>query len=115
MDSVKENRRYKRLPLKLSAVCNKVGIDGGVSVLIGETINVSTGGLLAEIGGEDLSVGDTLSIRMTLPPSSGLMERGGRMNAHAKVLRIYHKKDAQSEKYQRYVAMQFCGVPSFSS
>ena len=115
MDSVKENRRHKRLPLKLSAVCNRVGIDGGVSILIGETINVSTGGLLVEVGGEELSVGDTLSLRMTLPPSSGLMERGGRMNAHAQVLRVFHKENPQNNKYQRYVAMQFCGVPSFSS
>ena len=56
-------RRHKRIPLKLSIFCQKVGLSGG-GVISGKTLNVSPGGMLVEMKNPNVSDGELLSVEM---------------------------------------------------
>lgn len=114
MESKGDNRRHRRLPIRLRTACNRVGKDGGDAFFMGTTENISTGGVLLKTDHSSLEVGETVSLNMTLPPSSGLLEKGGRLRAYATIKRIHEAGSIEfSEEYVKSVAMQFCDVPSF--
>ena len=96
-----EKRRHKRLGAKYNLSCRKVGSTGNISY-DGHTVNVSTGGLYFETLSETFEPGDLLHVELSIPPTSGLLEFGGKIAGFAKVLRT----DSASGGHE--VALQFC-------
>jgi len=106
-----DRRKYKRLPIKLDLCCRKVGLNSH-HLHGGRTINVSPGGLYFETSTYSFSVGEVLNINLTIPPTAGLLEFGGRISAPARVLR---KDDFRTNQLlgpaKCGVAVEFCRSP----
>lgn len=64
MDS--DRRKHKRLPLKFTVLCQKVGLSDG-RLYSGNTVNVSPGGMLVEVNNAKLRDGELVSVEMTVP------------------------------------------------
>ncbi|MHC4204348.1 MAG: PilZ domain-containing protein [Planctomycetota bacterium] len=102
-----EKRRHKRLGANYNLSCRKVGSTGNISY-DGRTLNVSTGGLYFETEADIFEQGNLLKVELSIPPTSGLLEFGGKIAGFAKVLRT----DSASGRYG--VALQFCHPPKLS-
>ena len=102
-----EKRRHKRLGAKYNISCRKVGSTGNISY-DGHTLNVSTGGLYFETSTDIFEQGNLLKVELSIPPTSGLLEFGGKIAGFAKVLRT----DSTSGRHG--VALQFCRPPKLS-
>ena len=116
MTEDKDRRRHQRLPLRLTVLCQKVGQFGG-TVYAGSTINVSPGGVLAEFGDCHLEDGELVSIDMSVPPTEGLLEYGGRFSSYARVVRVDRQHSATLDKSRsltRAVALEFCESPKLN-
>ena len=79
-----ENRRYKRLGAKYNLSCWKVGSMPNLSYS-GYTLNVSTGGLYFETEAGIFEQGNLLKVELDIPPTSGLLEFGGKIAGFARV------------------------------
>jgi len=99
-----EKRRHKRLGAEYNISCRKVGSTANISY-DGHTVNVSTGGLYFETPSDTFEQGNLLQVELSIPPTSGLLEFGGKIDGFAKVLRT----DSASSK--NGVALQFCHPP----
>jgi len=99
-----EKRRNKRLGAQYNISCRKVGSTAHISY-DGYTINVSPGGLYFETATGMFEQGNLLKVELSIPPTSGLLEFGGKIAGFAKVLRT----DSTSGRYG--VALQFCRPP----
>lgn len=113
MKEDKDRRRYQRQPLRLTVLCQKVGQAGG-TVYAGNTINVSPGGVLAEFGDCHLEDGELVSVDMTVPPTEGLLDYGGRFSSYARVIRVdqpHLLAMTQSHSITQAVALEFCESP----
>jgi hypothetical protein len=107
---MEENRRrHKRLPLKLSIFCQKVGLAGG-RIISGKTVNVSPGGMLVEMKSNDISYGELLSVEMSVPPTEGLLDFGGSFSSYARVVRL-QKEEEHDNTSEKIVALEFCDSP----
>ena len=104
-----DRRRHRRLPLKLSVYCQKVGLSGG-KLYSGRTINVSPGGMLIEMKGDQLRDGELLSIEMSVPPTEGLLDFGGSFSSYARVIRRHDDGDPLMSATNT-VALEFCDSP----
>jgi hypothetical protein len=104
-----EKRKFKRLPIAYDITCRKV--DSTTERLYkGCTVNISTGGLYFETADGTFMPGNLLKIELSIPPTAGLLEFGGKIAAFAKVLRTSNISDtSSSDKYG--VALQFCQSP----
>jgi hypothetical protein len=102
-----EKRRHKRLGAKYNLSCRKVGSTANIPY-DGHTVNVSTGGLYFETTTDIFEQGNLLKVELSIPPTSGLLEFGGKIAGFAKVLRT----DSISGRYG--VALQFCRSPKLS-
>ena len=116
MEETKDRRYHQRLALRLNVQCQTVGLSGGKS-FSGSTVDVSTGGMLVEMSEPGLNEGQLISVEMAVPPSTGLMEYGGRLSSYARVCRIDDENVAQSEPESRSkaIALEFCDSPHFST
>jgi hypothetical protein len=103
-----ERRKHERLPLQLDLLCQRVGT-GGSGLYTGKTVNVSTGGILFHITDCKIDRDDLLNVELTVPPTEGLLELGGRVSTFARVLRI-HRADSHSH---HAVAAEFLQCPKF--
>jgi len=113
MSGEKNRRRHERLPLRFDVLCQKVGQAGG-KVYIGRTINVSSGGALLEVNGSGLNDGELLSIDMSVPPTEGLLEYGGRFSSYARVVRIDRPNSGKHNgtgQLIETIALEFCESP----
>jgi hypothetical protein len=99
-----EKRRHKRLGAHYNISCRKVG-STAYTFYDGCTINVSPGGLYFETATGIFEQGNLLKVELSIPPTSGLLEFGGKIAGFAKVLRT----DSASGRYG--VALQFCRPP----
>jgi len=107
---MEENRRrHKRLPLKLSVFCQRVGISGG-RIIFGKTVNVSPGGMLVEMKSGGINQGELLSVEMSVPPTEGLLDFGGTFSSYARVVRLGGSKGSENS-YENLVALEFCDSP----
>ena len=112
MDSENEKRRHQRLPLRFSVLCQRVGVPVG-KVFTGTSVDVSQGGMLINFNTKAIKQGELLSVEMSIPPTKGLLEYGGRFSSYARVVRIdrsYPKKMANSNAGQT-LALEFCESP----
>lgn len=109
-----EKRKYNRLPIKLALSCHKVGSTAEKSHK-GTTVNVSPGGLYFETPASTFKPGDLLKVELSIPPTTGILEFGGRIAGFARVLRTHNIHDshtATSLSYDRYgIALQFYQSP----
>ncbi|MBC8379487.1 MAG: PilZ domain-containing protein [Planctomycetes bacterium] len=108
-----DKRRHKRIPLKLSIFCQRVGHSGG-KLFAGRTLNVSPSGMLVEMKNDGLRDGELLSIEMTVPPTEGMLEFGGSFSSYARVVRKEsdNEGDVSTESsYSKTVALEFCDSP----
>ncbi|MEN8127795.1 MAG: PilZ domain-containing protein [Planctomycetota bacterium] len=109
---MQEDRRvHKRLPLKLTIFCQRVGLSGG-KLIPGKTVNVSPGGILVEMKADDLKHGELLSVEMSVPPTEGLLDFGGSFSSYARVVRSGNHQDNE-ESSEKIVALEFCDSPTF--
>ena len=104
-----EKRRHRRLGAQYNISCRKVGSTAHTSY-DGHTVNVSPGGVYfqTETETETFMPGNLLTVELSIPPTSGLLEFGGKIAGFAKVLRT----DSASGKYG--VALEFCRPPKLS-
>lgn len=81
----------------------------------GRTANVGSGGLYFETSADVFEPGELLNVELTLPPTSGLLEFGGKIMGYAHVLRAERLSGDQADTdppCDRYgVAIQFCRRP----
>jgi hypothetical protein len=115
MEEEGEKRNHARFPLRLSVLCHRVGTPGG-SVYMGSTVNVSPGGMLMEVSAQDLTSGDLVSVEMSIPPTEGLLEYGGRFTTYAKILRVekiipQFRRLKEYKSNTRSIALEFCESP----
>jgi hypothetical protein len=108
-----DRRKHKRLALRLAVTCTPIG-QNQQNIYTGNTINVSTGGFLAEIYGRKLTKGQLLNIEMTVPPTKGLLEYGGSFTGYARVIRTETPRSVKAAKAPEKIhtlAMEFCESP----
>ena len=111
MRTKKNRRMHKRLPLKISVMCQTVGICGG-NTFTGNTVDVSPGGMLVDFKNRGLSDGQLLSVEMSVPPTEGLLEYGGRFSSYARVIRLENAKDdLKGQSPVQTAALEFCQSP----
>ena len=104
-----DRRRHRRFPLKLSILCQKVGLSGG-ELVSGRTVNVSPGGMLVKVNSGEVSEGELLCIEMSVPPTEGLLDFGGMLSSHARVVRS-DGHGVPEEFAERVIALEFCDSP----
>ncbi|MHC4541617.1 MAG: PilZ domain-containing protein, partial [Planctomycetota bacterium] len=80
-----EKRRDRRLGARFGILCHAVGSTANKSC-DGHTVNVSSGGLYFETTGT-FEPGSLLHVELSIPPTPGLLEFGGRIAGFARVLR----------------------------
>ena len=111
-----ERRKGKRLSAKFNLSCSKPGAMPDQNCN-GRTINVSPGGLYFETAAEIMfDAGNLLKIELAIPPTSGELERGGRISVLGKVVRTCDSKTElilDSDKYG--VALEFCHSPRLAT
>ena len=109
-----ERRKYKRLGTKFDISCRKVGSTEEKSYR-GRTMNVSPGGLYFETAVGVFEPGNLLELKLSVLPTAGILEFGGRISGFARVLRtdnIHVSPAGTGLSSARYgVALQFCRSP----
>lgn len=106
----KNRRTHPRLPLRLSVICQRVG--QGTGICTGNTVNVSPSGMLLEVNSARLHEGELVSVEMSVPPTEGLLEFGGRFDTYARVVRTDpDASEARRFSPTRRVALEFCQSP----
>ena len=116
MENRADRRKHTRLPLKLSVLCQKVGVSAN-QVYSGETVNVSPGGMLIDINHSQLDEGDLLNVEMSVPPTKGLLEYGGRFSSYARIIRVdAHRSSGHTKaaSIAQTIALEFCESPKLS-
>jgi hypothetical protein len=112
-----ERRRHRRLPMKISLSCSKVG-SPAEKARKGVTANVSTGGLYFQTLAATFRGGSLVRVELSIPPTTGVLESGGTISSFARVLRTHKTQDSDtstgfsSSKYS--VALEFCQPPKLS-
>ena len=113
---ISEKRKYRRLPIKLDLSCRKVD-STAQNFHAGSTINVSPGGLYFETTTDTFKPGSLLKVELSIPPTTGLLESGGRISGLGKVLRIHSISGSRTETNQPLarsgVAVEFCRALKF--
>lgn len=99
-----EKRKFKRLPITLDLSCRKIGSETEL-LHKGYTVNVSPGGLYFETVDDVFTPGNLLKVELSIPPTAGLLEFGGRISGFGRVLRVGDTK-LHSGKYG--IALEFC-------
>ena len=112
-----ERRRHNRLAMSLDLLCRKLGAPAQ-QLYQGRVVNIGTGGLYFETAVHGFEPGNFAEVRLSIPPTTGLLELGGTMRAIAKVLRTQtlsrSRTGLQSPAVQG-VAMEFCRRPRLYS
>ena len=109
-----ERRKYRRLGTKYTISCREIGSEGG-QFYSGCTVNVSAGGLYFETSADAFRPGNMLKVELSIPPTSGVLDFGGKLAGFAEVLRAEEicasasQADSSSPRYG--VAVKFCRPP----
>lgn len=108
-----EKRRDRRLGAQFGVSCHAVGPAAGESHE-GLAVNVSRGGLYFETSG-GFEPGSLVQMELSIPPTQGVLEFGGKMAGFARVLRTKSIRASEagegSSGGRLGVAVQFCGPP----
>ncbi len=108
-----EKRRDRRMGAQFDISCHAVGSAASKSY-DGRTVNVSSGGLYFETD-ETFEPGNLLEVELSIPPTPGVLEFGGKLAGFARVLRARGLEGAlvgEGPSGGRCgVAVQFCRPP----
>ena len=108
-----EKRRDRRLGAHFDVSCHAVG-SAATKSYDGCALNVSSGGLYFETAGT-FKPGNLLEVELSIPPTPGVLEFGGRMAGFARVLRAQNigasLAGEESSRGRCGVAVQFCRPP----
>jgi len=78
-------------------------------------VNVSPGGLYFETADDAFKLGNLLKVELSIPPTAGLLEFGGRISGFGRVLRTCivcdSRTDANLHSDRFGVALEFCQPP----
>lgn len=111
---IEEKRKYQRITMNLALSCRCVG-SPSQQVHTGQTINVGPGGIFFETSANSFEPGNLIKIELSIPPTAGLLEFGGRISSLAKVLRIREIKPQKKPANPKYgIAVEFCQAPQVS-
>lgn len=106
-----EKRRFKRIPLTLDLSCRIVGSAADL-LYTGRTVNVGPGGLYFQTETGIFEPGNLVKIDLSIPPTVGLLESGGKISGLAKVLRTRSVSNSSACVDLRAggfgVALEFC-------
>jgi len=106
-----ERRKFNRLPVTLNLLCREVG-STAEELHKARTVNVSPGGLFFETTTDTFKPGSLLKVELSIPPTVGLLEFGGRISGFARVLRTCNlcgaRTDADLHPNRYGVALEFC-------
>ena len=109
-----ERRKFKRLPIRLDLSCRKVD-SAREEFHTGCTLNVSPGGVFFETPSKAFKPGNVLKVELSIPPTEGLLEFGGRITSFARVLRTSQFADSHTDAglgLDKYgVALEFSQPP----
>lgn len=106
-----ERRKYRRLGARFEMSYSKIGsqIEEFQS---GRTINISPGGMYFEVTAGTFEPGTLLKVELSIPPTSGQLEFGGRISGFARVLRTdairEFSPNTNSSSKGCTVALEFC-------
>jgi len=112
-----ERRKFKRVGAKFGICCNEVS-STSKQHYVGRTVNVSPGGLCFQTDADifkpgNLSKGSLLKVELSIPPTKGLLEFGGRISGFVRVLRTSNLySPTPADRYG--VALEFCQSPKLS-
>jgi len=112
-----ERRKFKRLMTNLDISCYEVGSQENPHST-GRTINASRGGLYLQTSAstlkkDNIPKGTLFKVELSIPPTKGLLEFGGKLAGFAKFLRARELPEHQAnDKYG--VAFEFCQPPKLS-
>ncbi len=112
-----ERRRFRRVGAELDISFNEVG-DEVKQHYIGRTVNISPGGLYFQTSADtfearNLQRGALFKVELSIPPTKGLLEFGGKIAGFAKLLRSCKVSDPLlPDNYG--VAVEFCQSPKLS-
>jgi len=81
-----ERRKYTRLSIKLAVSHRRVDDTAGTSHR-GYALNASPGGLYFQTPACGFKPGNLLQVELSVPPTAGIIEFGGRISGFAKVSR----------------------------
>ena len=109
-----DKRKFKRLGATYEISCRRIGAQAS-QVYDGHTENISPGGVYLRTRTDTFKKGDLLKIELLIPPKSGMLEFGGKMEGFAMVLRTdnisNYSFDDRSFDRCYGVALQFCHPP----
>jgi len=109
-----EKRKYKRVAVALELNCRKVG-SADQKLYSGRTVNVSPGGVYFQTTGAVFEAGDTVRIELSVPPTVGELEFGGRVCALGRVLRKEPAAGPRGASGADWgLALEFCQSPRVS-
>ena len=112
MDGV-EKRKHRRLGASFDLSCRKAGTPTQ-ELYTGRTVNVGTGGLYFETTQAAFEPGNLAEVRLSVPPTSGLLELGGTICGLARVVRTENLRSsgiASQSRAVQGVAVEFCQAP----
>lgn len=114
-----EKRKCKRLPARFDLSCSALG-SMSEQCCCGRTVNVSPGGLYFETTADMIfDTGNLLKVELSIPPTSGELEFGGRISALGRVVRTCSKCEAclgsLSNSNKHGVAVEFCRLPRLAT
>jgi len=107
-----ERREHNRLEIELDLSCRKLPPSAEESHT-GRTLNVGPGGLYFSTETDAFQEGNLLEVRLTIPPTPGILESGGSISAFAKVLRTSRLNGGPTAPAYG-VAIQFCRRPKLA-
>ncbi len=70
--------------------------------------------MLIDFNTNALKHGELLSVEMSIPPTKGILEYGGRFSGYTRVIRIdkpYPEKMTKSNSAGQTIALEFCESP----
>ena len=106
-----ERRKYRRLGAKFDISCVQIG-SLAEQFQSGLTVDVSQGGLFFETKTDKYKPEDLLKVHLSIPPTPGLLDIGGKFTGFVKVLRmdkIVDSEKVENLSFSRYgVAVEFC-------
>jgi hypothetical protein len=109
-------RKHDRLALRLNVLWHRAGGERA-NVFSGRTVNVSTGGVCFESGHCEIRENDIVNLELSVPPTDGALEFGGRLGTMARVVRVDEAKGMmplESGAMPKIaVAAEFIGLPKF--
>ena len=105
----KERRKYQRIEKKLDITFKRVDNSYAKSYLA-YTVNVCPGGVYFETEQGDFAPGNIIDLKLSIPPTKGLLEFGGKISGYAKVLRTTHI-GGKIPSRKHGIAVEFCDPP----